>query len=185
MTNTTGPAQTDATPPAERVIGRLRPHARAMFWPSLVLVAICAAVGYLGGRFAEEWENYLIYAIGAALALLVFLLPLAIWLSKRYTITDRRLILRRGFFVRVRQELLHSRGYDVTVTRTWGQSLFRTGDIRINAGLEQPVVVRDVPRAGLVQSALQDLMERSQNVVSVQRQSSESTADQTRVWGAR
>ena len=118
--------------------------------------------------------------------LLLFLLPLAFWLSKRYTITTRRIILRHGFFVRVRQELLHSRGYDISVRRSWLQSAFRSGDVRINSGLEQPVVLQDVPKADLVQSALHDLMEHSQNIVSTRRQQDESAVpDQTAIWGSR
>jgi len=186
MTNATGDTAPAQAGPAERVIARLRPHARVMFWPSLLLVVVCAGVGYYAGTFPMLWENVLLYAGAGLVVLLLFLLPLCSWLSKRYTITSRRLIVRRGFFVRVRQELLHSRGYDVTVTRNWVQSAFRSGDIRINAGLERPVVLRDVPHANVVQSALQDLMEKSQNIVSVQRQQEESSVgDETRVWGTR
>ncbi len=31
--------------PGERVIARLRPHARVLFWPSLVLIAAAGATG--------------------------------------------------------------------------------------------------------------------------------------------
>jgi hypothetical protein len=63
--------------------------------------------------------------------------------------------------VRDRQELLHSRGYDVTVRRAGLQLLFGTGDVRIDTGHEHPVVLADVPAPGLVSSALHDLIERS------------------------
>jgi membrane protein YdbS with pleckstrin-like domain len=182
MTNT--PEGAPVQPP-ERVVARLRPNARALFWPSLVLIATCGAAGYLSGRFDEVWENVLLWSSAAAVVLLLFLLPLAFWLGKRYTITTRRIILRHGFFVRVRQELLHSRGYDVTVKRNWLQSAFRSGDVRINSGLEHPVVLKDVPKADTVQRALNDLMEHSQTVVAVRRQQSESVSDETTVWGSR
>ncbi|WP_223694557.1 PH domain-containing protein [Leifsonia poae] len=174
-----------ATQPPERVVARLRPNARALFWPSLVLIAACGTLGYLAGRFDEVWENVLLWSSAAAVVLLLFLLPLAFWLGKRYTITTRRVILRHGFFVRVRQELLHSRGYDVSVKRNWLQSAFRSGDVRINSGLERPVVLKDVPKADAVQRALNDLMEHSQTVVAVRRQQSESASDETTVWGSR
>jgi membrane protein YdbS with pleckstrin-like domain len=157
-----------------------------MFWPSVVLILAAGGVGYFAGRFTELWQNALLYSTAAAALLLLFILPLGFWLSKRYTITTRRLIIRHGFFVRVRQELLHSRGYDVTLSRSWLQSAFRSGDVRINAGLERPVELRDVPRADLVQDALHDLMEHSQNVISAHRQHDESAAtDETTVWGTR
>jgi uncharacterized membrane protein YdbT with pleckstrin-like domain len=173
------------TPPPERIVARLRPNARALFWPSIVLIATCGALGYLAGEFGEVWENVLLWSTAAAIVLLLFLLPLAFWLSKRYTITTRRIILRHGFFIRVRQELLHSRGYDITLKRNWLQSAFRSGDVRINSGLERPVVLKDVPKADTVQRALNDLMEHSQTVVGVRRQQTESVSDETTVWGSR
>lgn len=177
----------DGTPaqPAERVVARLRPNARALFWPSLVLIAACGAVGYFAGRLTEVWEIVLLWSAAAAVLLLLFLLPLAAWLSRRYTITTRRLIIRHGFFVRVRQELLHSRGYDVTVRRTWLQSMFRSGDVRVNSALDHPVVLKDVPKADQVQRALSELMEHSQTVVGIHRQQAESVSDETTVWGSR
>ena len=193
------PDQSAAQPP-ERVVARLRPNARALFWPSLVLIATCGAVGYFAGDIVEVWERVLFWSAAAAVVILLFLLPLAFWLGHRYTITTRRIILRRGFFVRVRQELLHSRGYDISVKRNWLQSVFRSGDVRINSGLEHPVVLKDVPKATAVQRALNDLMEHSQSVVAVRRQQSESAADgsahgssapddsatdETTVWGSR
>jgi uncharacterized membrane protein YdbT with pleckstrin-like domain len=149
----------DPAPQAERVIARLRPHARALFWPSLALVAVCGAVGYFGGTFAEQWQNLAVYLGAALIALLLFLLPLAVWLGKHYTITTRRVVVRRGFFVRERREVLHSRGYQVSLRRHWLQSAFRSGDLSIDSGLERPIVLKDVPRAGAVQAALGDLME--------------------------
>lgn len=180
----------DGTPdqpaqPPERVVARLRSNARRLFWPSIVLILVAGAVGYLAGRVGEVWEIVLLWSAAAAVVLLLFLLPLAAWLSRRYTITTRRLIIRHGFFVRVRQELLHSRGYDVAVRRTWLQSVFRSGDVLINPGLEHPVVLKDVPKADQVQRALSELMDHSQTVVAVRRQQSESVSDETTVWGAR
>ncbi|WP_247597308.1 PH domain-containing protein [Leifsonia sp. PS1209] len=184
MSNTPPDSGAPAAPP-ERIVARLRSNARAMFWPSIVLIAACGALGYFAGRFDEVWEIVLLWSAAAAVILLLFLLPLASWLSRRYTITTRRIILRHGFFVRVRQELLHSRGYDVTVKRNWLQSAFRSGDVRINSGLERPVVLKDVPKADAVQRALNDLMDHAQTVVAVRRQQSESVSDETTVWGSR
>ncbi|WP_249776393.1 PH domain-containing protein [Leifsonia sp. C5G2] len=179
-----GTAAQPAQPP-ERVIARLRSNARRLFWPSLALVAAAGAVGYFAGQVEQVWEVVLLWSAAAAVVLLLFLLPLAAWLSRRYTITTRRLIIRHGFFVRVRQELLHSRGYDVQVRRTWLQSAFRSGDVLINSGLEHPVVLKDVPKADQVQRALSELMDHSQTVVAIRRQQSESVSDETTVWGAR
>ncbi|MCU1586416.1 MAG: hypothetical protein JWM49_2972 [Microbacteriaceae bacterium] len=169
---------------SERVVARLRPHGRAMFWPSLALIVVAGAVGYFAGSFAAVWQNLAVLAAGAFAVLVFWLLPLLAWLGTRYVLTTRRIILRSGFFIRVRQELLHSRGYDVTVRQNGLQSLFRSGNVLINTGLDQPVVLKDVPGADLVQAALHDLMEKSLNPIAARRQAEETRAsDETTVWG--
>src|SRR6185312_3469681 len=137
------------SPEGERVVARLRPHGRRLFWPSLVFIAAIGAAGYLQGSFPLDWENLLVPVAAALIVVLLWLLPLLSWLGHRYIITTRRIVLRHGFFTRVRQGAL--------------QSMFGSGDVEINTGLDHPVVLRDVPNADLVQAALHDLMEASLN----------------------
>ena len=171
---------------AERIVARLRPHARVLFWPSLVLIVGVAAVAYFTGSFPEEWQNLALLAGGGLLLLVIWLAPLLTWLSKRYIITTRRIVMRTGVLTRTRQELLHSRGYDITVRKGALQSMFGSGDVLINTGLEHPVVLRDVPNADLVQGTLHDLMERSMNPIAARRQAELSNpVDETTKWGSR
>jgi uncharacterized membrane protein YdbT with pleckstrin-like domain len=161
----TNPAhQSPAAPsPAqpEVVIARLRPHGRALFWPTLFLIGIAALTGYAAGSVPEPWQNTLVLIGAAVAAVLLWFLPLVSWLTRRYTITTRRVIFVHGVFVRTREELLHSRGYDVSVRRTWLQALFRSGTVRVSSGVEHRLELRDVPQAALVQRALQELSERA------------------------
>lgn len=160
--------------PHEAVVATLRPHGRVLFFPALALIADVALVGYLWGRLPESWMNAAVPIAGALLALLLFVIPLLTWLGRSYTVTTRRLVLRSGMLVRTRQEMLHSRGYDVTVRRFGLQFLFGSGDVLVNTGLDRPVRLRDVPDADLVQSALHDLMESSSNPVAARRQEEQS-----------
>ena len=173
----------------EAIVARLRPHARALFWPSVALVVIAGATAYFAGTFRQGWLNWLVLAASGLLVILLFLVPLLAWLGRSYTITTRRIVLRRGLLVRTRQELLHSRGYDVTVRKAGLQLVFGSGDVLINTGLERPVMLRDVPGADLVQAALHDLMERSLNPIAARRQQEQSRppehGDETGVWGSR
>ena len=127
-----------------------------------LLVADVAALGYVSGLLVEPWQVIAGVGVAAVIALIGWLLPLCSWLARNYTITTRRIVLRSGVFVRLRQELLHSRGYDVTVRKNSLQTLLGSGDVHVNTGLDRPVVLRDVPSADLVQAALHDLMERNQ-----------------------
>ncbi|MFT4029049.1 MAG: PH domain-containing protein [Protaetiibacter sp.] len=170
----------------ESVVARLRSHGRVLFWPSALLVADAAALGYFGGTFAESWQNWAVLGAAVLVAVLFFLLPLIAWLGRNYTITTRRIVLRSGVLVRTRQELLHSRGYDVTVRKAGLQAMFGSGDILVNTGLEHPVMLRDVPGADLVQATLHDLMELSVNPVAARRQQEQSRpVDETTAFGRR
>jgi membrane protein YdbS with pleckstrin-like domain len=192
-----GTVQTTDEPLAEQVVARLRSHSRVLFWPTVLLIAVCGGAGYFFGRFAEAWQNLAVAGAAVFVIIFLWLLPLASWLSRRYTITTRRIIFRHGFFVRTRQELLHSRGYDVTVRRNWAQLAFRSGTVLINSGLEHPLVLRDVPGADLVQQVLHDLMEQSQTLLGARRQeqaanpargstlASSGLGDETAFWGQR
>ena len=177
------PGEPDA--PAEQVIARLRPHARVLFLPTLVLFGVCGTAGFYAGNFAEDWQNLALLVGAGGAVLLVWLLPLVFWLNRRYTLTSRRVIFRHGFFVHTRQELLHSRGYDVTLRQTWLQSAFRSGDVRINSGLEHPLVLKDVPSAALVQQVLQDQMDRTRTVMGTRRQGQSAQSDTTAFWTER
>jgi len=168
----------------EAIVARVRSHARALIFPGIVLVAAAGALGYFFGSFAEDWQNLALLTVGLLIILVAWFLPFFGWLAKNYTITTRRVVLFSGVFVRVRQELLHSRGFDVTVRQNWVQRMFGSGDLLINAGHDYPVVLRDIPSVLITQAALHDLMENNHNVVSMRRQRDESQAsDETTVWG--
>ncbi|HEV7849686.1 MAG TPA: PH domain-containing protein [Mycetocola sp.] len=154
--------------PTERVIARLRPNARVLFWPALVLIALPGATVFLISMFTATWLHVLFVVAAVLLFVLLVLFPYIAWLNHRCTITTRRVIARRGFFVRERREIFHSRGYHVTIRQSWLQSAFRSGDIHISSGVEKPLVLRDVPGAARVLETLQELIERNQVVLTSQ-----------------
>jgi uncharacterized membrane protein YdbT with pleckstrin-like domain len=154
--------------PTERVVARLRPHARALFWPALALIALPGATIFAVSLFSETWQDVSIVVAAVLLFVLLVLFPYIAWLNHRCTITTRRVIARRGFFVRERREIFHSRGYHVTLKRSWLQSAFRSGDLHISSGVEKPLVLRDVPGADQVLETLHELIERNQIVLTSQ-----------------
>ncbi|WP_234661215.1 PH domain-containing protein [Agromyces marinus] len=142
----------------EVVLARVRRHGRALVLPALLLIVVAGLTVYALPWLDEGWPR-LATVIGAGLVVVLgCLLPYLGWLSSRTTITTRRVIVRRGLFVRVRRELAHRSGYDVQVRRGWIQRLWRSGDVLLETGHEVPVVLRDVPGPTLVQAALHELM---------------------------
>ncbi|MFZ7089095.1 PH domain-containing protein [Curtobacterium sp. RRHDQ10] len=154
--SSSGPA-----PDPERVIARFRPHARRLFWPVVRAFVVCALGGFGIGLFRADWAWLNLVVAGLVVVLLVLgsVVPLFRWLGSRTVVTTRRLVQTTGSVVRTRHELLHSRGYDVTVRRTGLQGMFRTGDVLVFPGEDRPLVLPDVPSADLVVAVLHDLVE--------------------------
>jgi|SRR5215207_10671666 len=163
--------------PVERVVARLRRHGRILILPAALLVVATGMTAFAVGWLELPWQRFA--TLGAALLVVVFgsVVPFLAWLSRRTTVTTRRIIQSEGVLVRVRRELLHSRGYDVAVRRSWMQGAFGSGDVRINTGHDRPVVLRDVPKPLLVQAALHELMEESHSVVADRRRAAQSVPD--------
>lgn len=147
--------------PREAVVARLRPHGRRLFWPLLLLVGDAGAATYLVGILPVEWMRWTALGAAALIALVGVVAPVLRWLATRTTITTRRVISRSGLLAQTRRELLHSRGYGVTVRRAGLQHLARTGDVTVSAGQDPPVVIRDVAQPQLVADTLHELVERN------------------------
>lgn len=148
-------------PPPERVVARLRPHARRLVRPAVFVVLVMLAGGFGFGVFRAQlaWLNAVVAALVVLLVLLGGALPFFRWMSERYVVTTRRLVVVHGLGTRTRRELLHSRGYDVTVRRRGLQGVFRSGDVLVFPGDEPAVVLGDVPHADLVVAVLHDMVE--------------------------
>lgn len=172
-------------PPAERVVARLRRHARVLVLPAVVLVAVAAGTGYALGFVAEPWQLAALLGIALLVVVLACLLPYLAWLTARTTITTRRIIMRRGVFVRVRNEVAHARIREVSVRKTPGQSMFGCGDVRIDVGQEDPVVLHDLPKPHLVQGALHELMDAGQGPAARGPVAATMLDGDTVAWGGR
>jgi uncharacterized membrane protein YdbT with pleckstrin-like domain len=148
-------------PAPELVVARLRPHARRLVRPAVFVVLVAAAGGFGFGVFRAElaWLNVVVAVLVLVLVLVGGLVPLLRWMSERYVVTTRRLVVSHGLGTRTRRELLHSRGYDVTVRRQGAQGLFRSGDVLVFPGDDPALVLADVPHADLVVAVLHDLVE--------------------------
>ncbi|BDZ45879.1 PH domain-containing protein [Naasia aerilata] len=155
---------------SESVVARMHSSARRLILPGIAVLAVCGAAGYFTGRMPEPWENTALPFAALVLIVLLGVIPFLRWLGRVYTLTTRRIVLRRGLVIRSRQEVLLTRGYDVTLRRGPLQAISGSGDIIVDTGGEDPVVLKDVPAAVQVQAALADLMELSTHVVGTKRQ---------------
>ena len=145
----------------EETLLRLRRHGRVLVLPVLVMLALAAAAGYFVGALPEAWMNWAAGLGALALFLLLGLGPVLGWLSNRTIITDRRVIVRQGFFVHRRSEVPLSRVREVRSRRGPVQRLFGSGDIELMVAADAPARLRDVPGPQAVVEALQQLVEQA------------------------
>lgn len=144
----------------EVVVVRFRRHGQRLVFPVLVLVTVAAATGYWVGALPSTWGNIAAAAGAVLLALLFGIIPILTWLTRRTTVTTRRVIVRSGFFIRHRSEVMLARVREVKSSRGLAQRMRGSGDIVLLHGVER-TVLSDVPGAEGVVDALQELSERN------------------------
>ncbi|QIK63934.1 PH domain-containing protein [Leucobacter viscericola] len=153
----------------EVVVVRFRRHGSRLVLPVLVLLVVAAVAGYWVGALPSAWMNIAAGAGAALLGLLFGIVPILTWLTRRTTVTTRRVIVRSGFFVRHRSEVMLARVREVKSSRSLAQRMRGSGDVVLLHGIER-TVLSDVPGAEGVIDALQELSERnyehSTNVVN-------------------
>lgn len=145
--------------PGEDIILSTRTHPKVLLLPLLGLV-VCLAVAVLAQVGTGSGLVHLIVWILALLGIAwVFVRPLLRWLAATYTLTNRRLITRRGVLTR--------RGHDIPLTRIsdveyeFGliDRLLGCGTLRISdASTDGEVTLPDIPRVEEVQRRLNALL---------------------------
>lgn len=149
-------------PAPELLVAKLRGHARRLFWSALVLIAVLAATGYFYDNLPAPFESWMLLAAAAAVVLLLVIVPFLVWASRVYTITTRRVIVRRGVFARHRSELPHARGYRISVRRGPLQRMWGCGTLTLDNGVDATLQLVNVPNVTLVHEVLVDQVEVSQ-----------------------
>lgn len=149
-------------PSEELLIARLRGHARRLLPSALLLIAVFGATAYLYDNLPLPFEDWMLLSAAAALVLFGVVLPYLLWLSRTYTITTRRVIVRRGLGTRERREYSHVRGYTIAVRRGPLQRLWGAGTITLSNGVDAPLRLTNVPGAALVHETLADQIEVNQ-----------------------
>ncbi|RLP75973.1 PH domain-containing protein [Mycetocola tolaasinivorans] len=158
---------TPSSVPTERVVARLRRHGSFLILPSLLFIALPAAVTYGVSRFPTGPEFWMVTGGAAAVFLFLVLWPYLVWLNRRTTITTRRVVMHRGFLVRERREVFHSRGYEIATRRGPLQLASGSATILLTPGTDRPLVLVAIPGARQVVETLHHLIEVNQVVPSL------------------
>lgn len=151
----------------EQELLHLHTHAKALIGPVVILIAVVAAAGLALGIMPTDWGPWGRWAtIGAAAALLVIgaLVPWLRWLTTTCTITDRRVITRRG--------ILRCTGHDIPLHRIDGVSYRRGltgrmlgfGTLVLTTAVEQPMILADLPHIKRVHVQVSDAVFASRQI---------------------
>lgn len=135
----------------------MRPHGRVLVVPVLVLWACAGLVALLLDRVDWPLWNVAVLTVAGIVVAVLTVVPTLAWLSRGFTFTTERVIIRTGFGG-TRRETMLSRVHDVTVRRRGLQALFGAGDVLLSTGGDRAVILSDVPSASLVQRMLSELL---------------------------
>jgi uncharacterized membrane protein YdbT with pleckstrin-like domain len=148
----------------EEIVRNLRPQWRRVALPVALLPIVVGLTSYgwfaLPNDSARKWLRWVILA--AAVIILVWwsLRPFLNWLTTRYVVTNRRVLMRNGLMSRSGRDVPLTRVNDVSFTRSVVERIFGSGTLIIeSAGDRGQVILKDVPDVEAVQRDIYRLVE--------------------------
>src|SRR5919199_6885130 len=136
----------------------LRPHARRLARPALVLLVLAPAAGYATGAVPAGSTQATIRAVVAGVAALVaarwVVWPFAAWWNTVYVLTDERLFERAGIVRRTGHDLPLRGVTDVVVAQRLGERLLRSGTLSVTTEGGAQFTITNVPGVARLQHGL-------------------------------
>ncbi|MDQ6752312.1 MAG: PH domain-containing protein [Actinomycetota bacterium] len=147
--------------PGEQVIVDSRPQAKSLTGPAIAFVMVPALAGFalawLGrgglGRLVPQiagWKPQLVLAVVVLAVAAELFYPLRRylrWAAIRYTLTNRRIIVRRGWLHRSRQDFPLATVRNLGSRQSPLQRILRCGNIALDMGHGDTASLPDVPEA--------------------------------------
>lgn len=139
----------------------MRTHGKALVGPALVLLVTAVLIGIAVAASPPEWQpwaNWTLFGLGGVVVIVWVLLPYLRWLTTTYTVTDRRIITRRGIINRSGHDLPLSRINNVTYDRSLLDRILGCGTLQLTTAAEAPVALHDVPDVERVHVMMTELL---------------------------
>lgn len=155
----------------EHVELSLRTHWKALIWPAVAFVLLCAAAGVAigvalptvrpGGKTAVGW---IIAAVAAILFVWLCVTPFLRWWTTTFTITNRRLITRRGILNKRGHDLPLIRIANVEYERSFLDRILGCGTLTLTTSADDPLTLHDIPDVERTHMRLGELMTEADSV---------------------
>ena len=121
---------------AEEVILDLRPHWFFLFGPAVALIGSWALAIWVSQAVDSDFALFPALAL-AVVALLLFLVRFAQWVTTDFVLTTDRLIYRKGIVSRHGREIPLERVNDVSFEQSLFQRMMQAGDLMVESGGER------------------------------------------------
>lgn len=147
----------------EEIVASMRTHWKALVMPIVLLVFVVVIGAFLAsiapaGDY-QKWMRLAILIVAVILIIGGTLWPILTWATATYTITNRRLITRRGVLTRTGRDIPLTRINDVSTERGLLDRIFGCGTLVIeSAGQRGRIVLRDVPQVESIHLRMSELL---------------------------
>lgn len=149
----------------ETVVFHLRTHFKRILWP-LALGVFLLAIAIIGSVMlvplvpasAEAGVLIAIWAVTAVLLVPVTLLPWWRWGTTTFTVTNRRIITRKGILHRTGSDIPLLSISNVSYERSLTDRMFGCGTLILQTSAEVPVTLDDIPDVERVHVEIADLL---------------------------
>ena len=146
----------------EHVVIHTRTHAKALILPVLALIVVAAAVGVgvaLIPDRARPVGQYAITIVGLVLVIWWTLIPFLRWRTTTYTVTNRRLVTRRGILNKIGKDMPLMRINDVLYERSLLDRMLGCGTVYIQTAAEGGTIkLDDVPHVEQLHLEMTELL---------------------------
>ena len=139
----------------------LRTHGKALVGPVLVLLVTAVLVGVAVAAAPPEWQpwaNWALFGLGAVVVIGWAALPYLRWLTTTYTLTDRRIITRRGIINKTGHDLPLTRINNVAYERDLLDRILGCGTLQLTTAAEAPLYLHDIPDVERVHVVMTELL---------------------------
>lgn len=145
----------------EEVVLHIRTHVKTII-PNIILAVIFLVAAVLAGVYLpENWRpasTISVVVVAVIAEILVFVWPWLNWFTSTYTVTNRRIITRKGVFTKTGHDIPLSRISDVAYEHSFLDRMFGCGTLVLQTSAADPLYLVDVPKVERVHVQLLDLL---------------------------
>ncbi|WP_052663471.1 PH domain-containing protein [Psychromicrobium lacuslunae] len=153
--------------PGEQMIVVSRPHARVLFGSALAVILLPTVLGLVSAWFsrarwssgAEPWRVPVWVALLILAGVLILLYPVRRylqWLSTKIILTSRRIVVRQGILSRKHRDVPLSSLRALDARQRLLQRISHSGNITLVSGMNETIIVREVPEVMAFKSLVLD-----------------------------